>query len=359
MAEQNDNRTEQASARRKADARRQGQVAVSRDVPTAAMLFGAVGFLYLLAGTAIDRIVSIMREWFARATDTNAFMVLRIDGVHDIISRFGWETLGLVLPFALAVGVAGTVAYLVQTGALWTSEGLHLDGSRINPVAGLGKLLSLRSAGELLKAVIKLGIIGCVVTFVVRNNLALLPELMHQELPVMLHVMGLLAFRLTMMIAFTIGLIALADYAYQRFEWERGLRMSRQELKQEHRDAEGDPVLRSRVRSLQKEMARNRMIADVPKADVVITNPTHLAVALRYDQHRMAAPIVVAKGAGFIAQRIKEVAAEHGVMIVENKVVARTLYQLVEIGRAVPEELYRAVAEILALVFRARGTRAI
>ncbi|MDQ6734497.1 MAG: EscU/YscU/HrcU family type III secretion system export apparatus switch protein, partial [Nitrospirota bacterium] len=145
----------------------------------------------------------------------------------------------------------------------------------------------------------------------------------------------------------------------QRFEWERSLKMSRQELKQEHRDAEGDPVLRSRVRSLQKEMARNRMIADVPKADVIVTNPTHLAVALRYDQHRRSAPIVVAKGAGFIAERIKEVAAEHGVMIVENKVVARTLYQLVEVGREVPEELYRAVAEILALVFRARGTRAI
>ena len=323
------------------------------------MLFGAVGFLYLLAGPAVARIVNMMREWFMRATDVNALMVLRLDGVHDIIGRVGWEALGLAVPFALAVAVAGTAAYLVQTGGLWTSEGLRCDGSRINPVAGFGKLLSFRSAGELVKAIIKLSVIGCVVTFAVRNNLALLPELVHQELPVMLDVMGMLAFRLTMMIAFTIGLIALADYAYQRFEWERSLRMSRQELKQEHRDAEGDPVLRSRVRSLQKEMARNRMIADVPKADVVITNPTHLAVALRYDQHRMAAPIVVAKGAGFIAERIKEVAAEHGVMIVENKLVARTLYQLVDIGRAVPEELYRAVAEILALVFRARGTRTI
>ena len=323
------------------------------------MLFGAVGFLYLLAGPAVARIVNMMREWFMRATDVNALMVLRLDGVHDIIGRVGWEALGLAVPFALAVGVAGTAAYLVQTGGLWTSEGLRCDGSRINPVAGFGKLLSFRSAGELVKAIIKLSVIGCVVTFAVRNNLALLPELVHQELPVMLDVMGMLAFRLTMMIAFTIGLIALADYAYQRFEWERSLRMSRQELKQEHRDAEGDPVLRSRVRSLQKEMARNRMISDVPKADVVITNPTHLAVALRYDQHRMSAPIVVAKGAGFIAERIKEVAAEHGVMIVENKLVARTLYQLVDIGRAVPEELYRAVAEILALVFRARGTRTI
>jgi flagellar biosynthesis protein FlhB len=359
MAEQDDNRTEQASARRKADARRQGQVAVSRDIPTAAMLFGAVAFLYLLAETAVGRIVNMMREWFARAADMNALAVLRIDRVHDIIHLSGWETLGLVLPFAVAVGAAGIAAYVVQTGALWTSEGLRFDGSRISPIGGLGKLLSFKSAGELVKAVIKLSVIGSVAVFTIRKDLSQLPELMHQELPVLLHTTGMLVFRLTMTIAFTIGLIAIADYAYQRFEWERSLKMSRQDLKQEHRDAEGDPVLRSRVRSLQKEMARNRMIAEVPTADVIVTNPTHLAVALRYDQHRMSAPIVVAKGAGFIAERIKEVAAEHGVMIVENKVVARTLYQLVEIGREVPEELYRAVAEILALVFRARGTRAL
>ena len=359
MAEQDDNRTEQASERRKADARRQGQVAVSRDIPTAAMLFGAVGFLYLLAETAVGRIVNVMREWFTRATDMSALAALRIDRVHDIIHLFGWEALGLILPFTVTVGVAGIAAYLVQTGALWASEGLRFDGSRISPIRGLGKLLSFRSAGELLKAVIKLSVIGCVAAVAIRKDLSVLPELVHQELPVMLRMTGMLAFRLTMMISFTIALIALADYAYQRFEWGRSLKMSREELKQEHRDAEGDPVLRSRVRSLQKEMARNRMIAEVPKADVIVTNPTHLAVALRYDQHRMSAPIVVAKGAGFIAERIKEVAAEHGVMIVENKVVARTLYQLVEIGREVPEELYRAVAEILALVFRARGTQAL
>ena len=359
MAEQQDNRTEQASARRKEDARRQGQVAVSRDIPTAAMLFGAVAFLYLLAGTAVGRIVTMMREWFTRAADVTAFAMLRIDRVHDILHLAGWEALGFILPFAVAVAVAAIAAYVVQTGGLWTTQGLRFDGSRISPVTGLGKLLSLRSAGELVKAVIKLSVIACVAAVAIRDDLSVLPELVHQDLPVMLRTTGMLAFRLTMMISFTIALIALADYAYQRFEWERSLKMSRSELKQEHRDAEGDPVLRSRVRSLQKEMARNRMIADVPKADVIVTNPTHLAVALRYDQHRMAAPIVVAKGAGFIAERIKEVAAEHGVMIVENKVVARTLYQLVEIGREVPEDLYRAVAEILALVFRARGTHAL
>lgn len=357
MAEQHENRTEQASARRKADARRRGQVAVSRDVPTAAMLFGAVALLYLLSETALLRLVDVMREWFVRATDPATFRVLDMDRVYDVIHLFGWESLGLSLPFAVGVAAAAIAAYLVQTGALWASEGLSVDGSKISPIAGFGRLLSIRSAGELIKAILKLSIIAGVAVIAIRRDVGRLPELVQQDLHGMLHMAGALAFRLVMLIAFAVGLIALADYGYQRFEWERSLRMTRQELKQEHRDAEGDPVLRSRVRSLQKQMTRHRMMAEVMTADVVVTNPTHLAVALRYDQQRMSAPIVVAKGAGFVAERIREVAREHGVMVVENKVVARTLYQLVDIGREVPEELYRAVAEILALVFRARGTQ--
>jgi len=357
MAEQHDNRTEQASARRKEDARRRGQVAVSRDVPSAAMLFGAVALLYLLSETAIVRLVNVMREWFVRGTDPETFRVLDLDRVHDLIYLFGWETLGLALPFAVGVGAASIAAYLVQTGALWASDGLTVDGSKISPIAGMARLFSFRSTGELIKAILKLSVIAGAAVIAVRRDVSRLPELVQQDLPGMLHMTGALAFRLTMLIAFAIGLIALADYAYQRFEWERSLRMSRQEVKQEHRDAEGDPVLKSRVRSLQKQMTRHRMMAEVMTADVVVTNPTHLAVALRYDQQRMSAPIVVAKGAGFVAERIREVAREHGVMVVENRVVARTLYQLVEIGREVPEELYRAVAEILALVFRARGTQ--
>jgi flagellar biosynthetic protein FlhB len=149
--------------------------------------------------------------------------------------------------------------------------------------------------------------------------------------------------------------IGVLDYAYQRFEWERGLRMSREEIKEESRAAEGDPVLRGKIRSMQKDMARRRMMAAVPKADVIITNPTHLAVALRYDPKAMGAPIVVAKGAGFVAEKIREIGRQHGVMIVENKLVARTLFKLVDVGREVPEDLYRAVAEILAFVYRVRG----
>jgi flagellar biosynthetic protein FlhB len=156
-------------------------------------------------------------------------------------------------------------------------------------------------------------------------------------------------------ICLTVAALAAIDYGYQRFEFERKLRMTKEEVKEEMRESEGDPKIRSRIRTIQRDMARKRMLADVKKADVVITNPDHLAVAIRYDQANMAAPIVVAKGAGYLAQRIKELAREHGVIIIENKFVARTLYKLVDVGREIPSDLYRAVAEILAYVYRVRG----
>jgi flagellar biosynthesis protein FlhB len=152
-----------------------------------------------------------------------------------------------------------------------------------------------------------------------------------------------------------IAVLAVFDYAYQRYEWERSLRMSKEEIKEEHKASEGDPLIKSRVRTVQRELVKKRMLAAVKTADVVITNPTHLAVALKYDTARMTAPVVVAKGAGVIAERIRELARHHSVPVVENKFVARTLFRLVDIGKEIPNDLYRAVAEILAFVYRARG----
>jgi flagellar biosynthetic protein FlhB len=166
---------------------------------------------------------------------------------------------------------------------------------------------------------------------------------------------GRMALTVTAWVAGALVVLAVADYGYQRWQLSKDLRMSRQEVKQEQKETEGDPLIRSRIRSLQRQAARRRMMAEVPKSDVVITNPSHLAVALRYDGVRMAAPVVVAKGAGFIAERIRQIAAEHGVPIIENKPIARSLHKLVEVGREIPVELYQAVAEILALVLRARG----
>lgn len=354
MAEHAGNRTEHATARRKADARRKGQIALSRDVPTAAILFGAIGLLYLLSGTVVTKLIAMMQGWLSRAADPASRGQLKPEALEHLLQAFAWDALGLSLPFAGGIALIGSAAYLIQSGWLWQTEALRVDASRVSPIAGLTRLVSFRSVAELVKALLKVLIIGIAAYLAISRDLSRLPEFIQYDLSTMLRMTAALAFRLSLLIAMTVGLIAVADYAYQRFEWERSLRMTPQEVKQEQREAEGDPLLKSRVRSVQRHMARSRMMAAVPTADVVITNPTHLAVALKYDL-TMAAPLVVAKGAGFIAERIREIAAEHGVMVMENKIVARTLFQLAEVGREVPVELYKAVAEILALVYRARG----
>lgn len=359
MAEQEDSRTEQATARRKEESRKKGQVAISRELPVAATLLGAIVFLYWLAGPAMSIMAGLMRNWLAVAAEQGAHSQLTQDTLHVLVVQFGRETLTLVVPLLGTITLLGVSSYVVQTGFLWKTDGLKMDASRLDPIAGLTRLFSLRSVVELFKSVLKVAVIAAVGVMALRSEIGGVPGLIQHDLEGVVGMAGGLAFKMSLWIALTVAVIAVADYGYQRFEWERSLRMTKQEIKQEQKETEGDPLLKSRVRSLQRQMARNRMMAAVPKADVVITNPTHFAVALRYDFKSMAAPIVVAKGAGFVAERIKQVAAEHGVMVIENKFIARTLFKLVEIGREVPSDLYRAVAEILALVYRARGKHAL
>ena len=259
-----------------------------------------------------------------------------------------------MLPFLCAVVLAGAGASLAQTGFVW-KESFPFEMSRLNPMTGFSRLLSLRSLSELIKALLKITIIAGIGVFVLRGDIGRLPELVQYDVWSLLNVMGWLTLKVAVSVTGAFVVVAGADYFYQRFEWERSLRMSHAELKEEHRSSEGDPQIKSRVRSMQREMMKKRMMAAVPTADVVVTTPTHLAVALKYDTERQGAPIVVAKGAGHVAERIREIARQHGVSVIENKFVARTLFKLVEVGKEIPADLYRAVAEILAFVYRARG----
>lgn len=354
MAEDKDNKTEPATEKRKAEARKEGNIAVSRDVTTAAILFAGIGLLALLAGPGLHQLTDVTRlglgTSFARVVHTS----LTVDQIHSLVIEVGLKCLLLMLPFLGGLMVVGVGASLAQTGLLWKSS-LPFDIGQLSPIKGFGRLFSLRSISELVKALLKISIIGGIGAFVLGQDIPRLPELVQYDLWGLLTVMGWVTLKAAAVIAGAISVVAGADFLYQRYEWERSLRMTIQEVKEEHRDAEGDPILKSRVRSAQRDMMRKRMMAAVPTADVVVTNPTHLAVALKYDTARMSAPIVVAKGAGHLAERIRAVARQHGVAVVENKFVARTLYKLVDIGREIPADLYRAVAEILAFVFRARG----
>jgi len=354
VAEQQANRTEQATGRRKSEARKKGQIALSREVPTAAVLAGAIGCLYFLSAVGTARLVSMMQSWLTRAVAVGS-QAMTGDTVMDVVLAAGTDTAALVLPIAAGIMVVGVASYGMQTGLLISTERLAWDLGRLSPLGGLGRLFSWRSAVELVKSILKVGLIATVGVLAIKREFPVLPALSGADVQTVLTTVAWLAFKMSLYVVGVVALLAAADYGYQRFEWERSLRMTKEEVKQEHKETEGDPILRSRIRSVQRSMARKRMMAAVPKADVVITNPTHVAVALRYDQTTMVAPIVVAKGAGYLAEKIKEVAKEHRVTIVENKFVARTLYTLVEIGREIPNDLYRAVAEILAMVFRAKG----
>ncbi len=356
MAENRESKTERASDRRKQEAREKGQVALSREIPTAALLLTGLGLMYALLDTGLRHLIEVMRVWLNLG---NRLTVVRSEVTREMffdwMVAFGWEISHLVLPLALGLMVVGASATVVQTGIQIPGRGIKLELSRLSPLGGLKRIFSLRAVVELFKSILKVVVIALVGFAAVRHDLDLLPALVQYDLGSVLGMLGRMMAKMAFWIGIVMAIIAAADYAYQRYEWERGLRMTKEEVKKEHKDAEGDPLLRSRVRSLQREMSRNRMMAEVPKADLVLTNPMHLAVALRYDPAKMGAPTVVAKGAGYVAERIKDLAREHGVMIVENQFIARSLYRLVEVGREIPTNLYRAVAEILALVYKARG----
>jgi flagellar biosynthesis protein FlhB len=355
MADQDDNKTEAATPKRKEEARRQGQVAMSRDVSTAAVLLGGIGLLAALLPVGMRKMTDVTRLGLTLSVDRAALDGLTIDRVHDVIVQTGETVLLLVFPIFMGIALIGAGASLAQTGFLWHPNALQWDFARLNPLKGLSRLASLRSVMELVKGLLKIALITGAGLYVMRDDLAQVPALIAFDMDSALLVTGRLALKSALAIAGAIGLLAGLDYLYQRYEWERGLRMSKEEIKEEHKAAEGDPLIRSRVRAAQRDLAKKRMTAAVKTADVVVTNPTHLAVALKYDAAKKAAPYVVAKGAGFVAERIRELARHHGVAVVENKFVARTLYKLVDIGKEIPADLYRAVAEILAFVYRARG----
>jgi len=252
------------------------------------------------------------------------------------------------------IGVAGNV---LQSGFLWTGETLKPDLGRLDPVKGLGRLMNLRGLARLLASVFKVVVIGIVAYITIKNDLPAAASVLGLA-PGSIAVFGAsLVLKLGYRVVAALIILAILDYAFQRLQHERDLMMTRQELREELKRMEGDPLTRERRRRMQRQVAMQRMMSKVPKADVIVTNPTHLAVAIQYDEGKMAAPVCVAKGAGFIAEKIRTAAAAAGVPIVENKPVAQLLYRKVEVGSPIPVELYQAVAEILAYVYRIKGKK--
>jgi flagellar biosynthetic protein FlhB len=284
--------------------------------------------------------------------ETAGLRVITPDTLHAITAEVVQNGMVIVLPFAVTLLTLGVLATVIQTGPIWIEDGLQPKISKLNPVTGLKRIFSLRGVMELLKSVIKLAIIAGMAYFIIRAHITEIVEIPGLSVGEAFQRVGRIAFLLVMAIGLVLLVLALADFVYQRWQFMKDQRMTKQEVKDEMKDVEGNPLTRSRRMSLQRDRARERMMQAVPNADVVITNPTHLAVALKYDPEQSEAPMVLAKGAGYVAEHIKQVARSASIPIVENKPVAQGLYKLVEVGRTIPTDLYKAVAEILAYVYR-------
>jgi flagellar biosynthetic protein FlhB len=240
---------------------------------------------------------------------------------------------------------------------MFSSESVQPQISKIDPIKGFERLFSLRSLIELIKNIFKICIIGTVAYLVIKNELENMFTLMEQSVWRTLAYLGGVCFKIVLVTTIVLVILSILDYIYQRWEYEKSLRMTKQEIKDEFKNTEGDPIIKARIRRLQREAAQKRMMAAVPNADVIITNPTHIAIAIKYDPDNMQAPVVVAKGADYIAEKIRQIAEESDVLIVENKPLAQVLYKTVNVNDLIPETIYRAVAEVLAYVYDQKRVR--
>jgi flagellar biosynthetic protein FlhB len=347
MSEQSDQeRTEQATGKRRDEFRKKGQVAQSKEVHTAALLTASL-LLWMFYGPVFwRRLSALVADLWRRSATTD------LSGV-DLPALMGGllgKMLLLLAPLLLLTLVVGFFSSFLQIGWLVSSKPLQPDLAKFNPVSGVMQLVSRRSAVELVKSLTKILLIAVVAYKAVASEFD--GALLLADMPVIdtVRYLGRVAAKVLTRTCGVLVLLALADFLYVRWDLEQKMKMTKQEQKEEFKETEGNPQLKSRIRSLQHQMARKRMMAEVPKADVVITNPTHYAVALRYERGGMAAPQVIAKGADHVALHIRELARKHRVPVVENKPVARALYR-VELGQPVPEEMFKAVAEILAYVY--------
>ncbi|MDB5361986.1 MAG: Flagellar biosynthetic protein FlhB [Rhodospirillales bacterium] len=349
MADDQDSRTEDPTGRRVSQARDRGQVAMSKDASTVVLLTMMTFALYAVLPWSMRPLLGLMRRFIEQP---ERIMVGTQPSFEALLSEIAHKfAFALTLPLLLMIAAAAVVVW-AQAGFLWSTGKFDFSLKFLNPLNGIGKLFSVKQFIEFGKGLIKAVIVGAVAYSYVS------PELMKIELLTGLEPIALtrellhILLQLMIGVLLAIGSIALLDYFYQKWSTLQGLKMTKQEVKDEHKNADGDPHIKGRMRQIRMTRARKRMMASVPKASVIITNPTHFAVALQYEMGTSGAPRVVAKGVDFVAKKIRELAAQHDVPIIENPPVARALYATVEIDEEIPPEHYKAVAEIIGYVMK-------
>lgn len=340
-------KTEEATQQRREDFRKRGQVAQSKELSSLFLLVTSLLGIWLMGRFFLEQLHILFR------TNLTDFIVDSVrQGEWIPAAKFSLEKmLILTAPLCGLMWLVSFASSVVQIGFLYNEEALEMKFERLDPVEGFKRVFSWRSLIEGVKAVIKVTCIAAIIILIIKSEMFHVPHLIHYSMEQLMVYLGSITFKLVASIGTFLAVLATADYFIQRWDLEKKMRMTKEEVKEEHKSREGDPLIKSRIRRIQRELANKRMMTDVPTADVIVTNPTHIAVALKYDA-TMVSPKIVAKGAGEIAEKIKALAKEHRIPIVENKPLARTIYKTLKIGQQIPRELYAAVAEVLSYVFR-------
>ena len=352
-----DDLTEDASPYRVEEYRRKGIVSQSKELSNLVGLVAVFSALYFYAPSILTQLLEFMREIFRMDMSSRKDL-----SDMTLIGRTMYRALGILAVVSLPVGLAGMVFGVIssfaQIGSIFSFDPIAMDLSKIDPMKGAKRMFSMRQLWEALRLILKIVATGTVAYYLIRAEIFTAPQTIIEDPVKIMASMSLTAKSIFISMICVLMVFAAADFFLQKQEFAKNLRMTKQEAKQEFKEREGDPQIKARIRSVQRELARRRMMQAVKKADVVITNPTHIAIAIVYDKDKMMAPKVVAKGADFVAQKIKMIAAASGVPQVENVPLARTLYKSVKVGQNVPRALYQAVAEILAYVYRLKSRKA-
>jgi flagellar biosynthetic protein FlhB len=349
--EDKDSRTEKPTSKRLSEAKRKDPPPQSRDLTSMVTLLVAIFTLNFTGNFMLNTLRESSRE---HLTGMGTFQVTAASTYSLMLKLIG--ILALVLaPYLLTVMVAAIAVNLAQGGIVFSSEKLSIKFSKLNPLSGMKKFFNKNSLVEMVKSLVKIFIVGYVSYRTISGQEDALSYLSDRDIFDIFAFVGRLSFKVIVNSCGILLVLGFIDLVYVKWRYMKNLRMTKEEVKQENKDSEGDPKIKGRIRRLQFEQARRRLMQIVPTADVIITNPTHFAVALKYDRESMSAPIVIAKGADYLALRIKEIARENRVMLVENRFLARELYAGVKEGQEIPEKLYAAVAEVLAYVFGLKG----
>ncbi|MCX5750880.1 MAG: flagellar biosynthesis protein FlhB [Candidatus Saganbacteria bacterium] len=349
MGEQGGDKTEEPTPHRLREAREKGQIAKSREITTAVLLLLSFWVLGYAGPFMWEQLASMMISIYNLIPSAYEFSWGFIAGILMIgLRAFAF----CVAPVLGAVFLAALIAESLQTGFVFSMDPLSPKLEKLNPLEGLKKMFSMQGFVELIKSILKIIIVFYIALSVVRSEIQNVIVLLDKQIWDAILVAGGIAYTIAMRVGIFYIVIAILDYLYRRWEYMRGLKMSRQEVKEEYKRLEGDPMVKQRMRDLQRQAAYQRMMGAVPQADVVVTNPTHIAVALKYAAPKMKAPQLLAKGQRKIAEEIRKIAEAANIPIVENEPLARSIYRTTSVGEAVPPELYQAIAEVLAYVYK-------